>query len=114
MDISDEGQRLDASWTDADNNVCGVLHGCRDASAAAACFVRAGWCSRSSSWDGYEVETSWCQVELDPVDGPDVLLSGVVDPARFDELGKLLAAFGLAYALELSDENDVPVREIRG
>ncbi|MFF0436136.1 hypothetical protein ACFYU9_28495 [Streptomyces sp. NPDC004327] len=114
MDISDAGPRLDASWADVNNNVCGVLHGCRDASAVAARFVRAGWSSRSSSWDGYELETSWCQVEIDPVDGPDVLLSGVVDPARFEALGRLLAAFGFAHTLELSDENDVSVREIRG
>lgn len=80
VDISDAGPRLDASWTDLHYNVCGVLHGCSDASAVAACFVRAGWRSRSSSWDGYEVETNWCQVEIDPVDGSDVLLSGVADP----------------------------------
>ncbi|MGW7429865.1 hypothetical protein ACWGIN_09945 [Streptomyces sp. NPDC054861] len=114
MDISDAGPRLDALWTEVDNNLCGVLHGCSDASAVAACFVRVGWRSRSSSWDGYEVETSWCQVEIDPVDGSDVLLSGVVDPARLDELGRILAAFELACTLELSDESHTSVREIRG
>ncbi|MFJ9806837.1 hypothetical protein ACIRTB_01165 [Streptomyces sp. NPDC101158] len=80
----------------------------------AARFVGAGWSSRSSSWYGYEVETSWCQMEIEPVDGPDVLLNGVVDPTRLDELGRLLSYFGLRYELELSDENNTPVREIRG
>ncbi|SEC49270.1 hypothetical protein SAMN05428939_2511 [Streptomyces sp. TLI_105] len=114
VDISDEGLTLDRQWIELGNNVCGVLRGCRDASAVAARFVGAGWSSRSSSWHGYELETSWCQMEIDPIDGPDVLLSGVVDPARLGDLGRLLGCFGLPYELELSDENNALVREIRG
>ncbi|MER5961188.1 hypothetical protein [Streptomyces sp. NPDC002057] len=114
MDISDEGPTLDRQWIDLGNNVCGMLRGCRDASAVAARFVGAGWNSLSSSWHGYELETSWCQIEIDPIDGPNVLLNGVVDPARLDDLGRLLSYFGLPYELELSDEDDVLVREIRG
>lgn len=56
VDISDEGLELDRQWLDLSNNVCGVLHGCRDASVVAARFVGAGWSSRSSSWYGYELE----------------------------------------------------------
>nr|WP_164875126.1 hypothetical protein [Streptomyces sp. SS] len=114
VDVSDEGLTLDRQWIEPGNNVCGVLHGCRDASAVAARFVGAGWSSRSSSWHGYELETSWCQVEIDPIDGPDVLLNGVVDPTRLDDLGRLLGYFGLPYELELSDENNALVRETRG
>ncbi|GGS65424.1 hypothetical protein GCM10010222_02120 [Streptomyces tanashiensis] len=114
MDISDEGLTLDRQWIDLGHNVCGVLRGCRTASAVAARFVRAGWSSRSSSWHGYELETSWCQVEIDPIDGSDVLLNGVVDPARLDDLGRLLGFFGLPYEFELSDENNALVRAIRG
>ncbi|MEU4275471.1 hypothetical protein ACFY8X_01110 [Streptomyces tanashiensis] len=114
MDISDEGLTLDRQCIDVGNNVCGVLRGCRDASAVAARFVGAGWRSRSSSWHGYELETSWCQVEIDPIDGSDVLLNGIVDPARVDDLGRLLGFFGLPYELELSDESNALVREIRG
>ncbi|MDR3079593.1 MAG: hypothetical protein LBV60_01460 [Streptomyces sp.] len=114
MDLSDEGPEFAREWDDLGNTVCGVLHGCRDASAVAARFVRAGWRSRSSSWEGYELETSWCQMEIEPIAGPNVLLNGVLDPTRLDELGRLLAAFGLAYTLELSDENDALVRELRG
>lgn len=114
VDISDEGQRLDRQWIDLGDNVCGTLRGCRDASAVAARFVGAGWSSRSSSWHGYELRTSWCQIEIDPADGEDVLLNGVVDPARLDDLGRLLSCFGLPYELELGDENDDLAREIRG
>lgn len=113
MDVSDEGLTLDRQWSELGNNVCGVLRGCSDASAVAARFVGAGWRSLSSSWHGYELETS-CQIEIDPIDGPDVLLNGVVDPARLDDLGRLLGYFGLPYELELSDEDNVLVREIRG
>ncbi|MFI8293022.1 hypothetical protein ACIGBL_28165 [Streptomyces sp. NPDC085614] len=114
VDLSDEGRKLDSQWIDVGNNVCGVLHDHRDAPAVAARFVGAGWSSRSSTWHGYEVETSWCRLEIDPVDGPDILLNGVVDPTRLDELGRLLGSFGLPYELELSDENNVTVREIKG
>ncbi|MFE2009397.1 hypothetical protein [Streptomyces sp. NPDC059491] len=114
MDTSDDGPTLDRQWIELETNVCGVLHGCRDASAVAARFTGAGWRSRSSSWHGYELETSWCRLEIDPIDGPDVPLNGVVAPARLDDLGRLLSFFGLPYELELSDENNTLVREIRG
>ncbi|MGW2019923.1 hypothetical protein [Streptomyces sp. NPDC001927] len=114
MDMSDEGSTLDREWVEVGNNVCGVLHGCRDASAVAARFVGAGWSSHSSSWNGYELETSWCQVEIDPIDGSKVLLNGVVDPTRLDELARLLNSFGLPFEQDLNDEDNVLVREIRG
>ncbi|MGQ4382859.1 hypothetical protein [Streptomyces sp. SAS_270] len=113
MDISEDGQQLDPEWVEVDNNVCGVLRGCQDASAVAQHFVRAGWSSRSSSWHGYEVETSWCQLEVDPIEGPDVLLSGVVNPQRFDELGGVLDRFGFRYSLELYEGDNTLVREIQ-
>ncbi|MFG3348107.1 hypothetical protein ACGF1Z_23990 [Streptomyces sp. NPDC048018] len=101
-------------WTDLGNNVCGILHDRHDATAVTARFARTGWRSRSSSWYGYEVETGWCRLEVDPVDGPDILLNGAVDPARLDDLAQLLTSFGFAYTLELRDGNDTLVRELRG
>lgn len=112
VDVSDAGQRIDSEWVEGGNNVCGVLRGCRDASAVARHFVRTGWSSRSSSWHGYEVETSWCQLEVEPIEGPDVLLNGVVDPQRFDELGDVFHRLGLSYSLELYQGDDTLVREM--
>ncbi|MEU3304842.1 hypothetical protein ABZ729_34285 [Streptomyces sp. NPDC006678] len=112
MDISDEGQKLDPEWNAVGNNVCGTLYGCRDASWVAERFVSAGWRSHASSWHGYEVETSWCQAEIDPLDGAMVLLNGVVDPQRLDELAGLLDRFGRRFSLELYDADDVLIREI--
>ncbi|MFK4868495.1 hypothetical protein ACI3K4_25140 [Streptomyces sp. CSMPJR101] len=97
---------------EAANNVVGILHGCKDASPIAERFARAGWNSTSSSWHGYEVETAWCRVQLDPVDDPDVLLNGVIAPERFNNLAALLAHFGLRHSLELYDENHNLIREI--
>ncbi|MEV4949581.1 hypothetical protein [Streptomyces sp. NPDC053755] len=114
MDTTGGRPKLDRQWAETDNNVYGVLHGCRDASAVAARFAGAGWRARSSSWHAYELETTWCLLEIDPVDGPDVLLSGVVDPVRLDDLGRLLGSMGFTCELELSHENDTLVREIRG
>ncbi|WP_143662307.1 hypothetical protein [Streptomyces sp. Amel2xC10] len=111
MDVSDDGQKLAPEWAEVGNNVCGILRGFRDASAVAQHFVKAGWSSRSSSWHDYEVETSWCQLEVAPADGPDVLLNGVVDPQRFDELDGVLRRSGLRYSLELYKGDDLLVRD---
>ncbi|MGX1673835.1 hypothetical protein [Streptomyces sp. NPDC055400] len=113
MDISDDGQSLNPQWLDVNNNVCGVVQGCRDAAPVAAAFVRTGWSSRSSSWHGYEVEASWGQIELDPIEAREVLLNGVIDPQRLDDLAGLLSRFGLRFTLELSDDSGALVREIR-
>ncbi|MET7620003.1 hypothetical protein [Streptomyces sp. NPDC005408] len=112
MDLSDDGQQLDPQWAEIDNNVCGILRGCREAASVAERFVRAGWMSRSSSWDAYELETSWCQVEIEPIKGSDTLLNGVLDPQRLDELAALLSRFGLQYGLELYDDSGTLIRAI--
>ncbi len=41
--MSDDGQELDSQWIEVGNNVCGVVHGCRDESAVAEHFERDGW-----------------------------------------------------------------------
>lgn len=114
MDLSDEGRALDPEWIELGNNVCGILRGCRDASFVVERFVRVGWRSRSSSWYGYQAGTSWCEFELDPVEGSEILLNGVIDPGRLAELAGLLGRFGLTYSLELSDEDGTLVREVQG
>ncbi|MEU8762860.1 hypothetical protein [Streptomyces sp. NPDC048659] len=112
MDISDEGQPLDPAWLDADNNVCGVLTGVSNVSSVAERFVAAGWNSRSSSWEGYEIETGWCRVEIDPTGG-DTLLNGVVDPRRFEDLAVLLTRCGTRFVLELYGDDGELLREIK-
>ncbi|MCP9990825.1 hypothetical protein LUX09_10435 [Streptomyces albogriseolus] len=111
--MPDESGDLAPEWTKLSNNVCGVLHGHREAASMAERFERLGWRSRSSSWHGYEVGTTWCKVELEPIDGQDVLLNGVVDPSRFDDLAALLDRFRLTYTLELYDEDVNLLRETR-
>ncbi|MET8895718.1 hypothetical protein [Streptomyces albogriseolus] len=112
--MPDESGDLAPEWTNLSNNVCGTLHGYRDAATAAERFGRLGWRSRSSSWYGYEVGTTWCEVELEPIDAHGVLLNGVVDPSRFDNLAALLTGFGATYTLELYDENNNLLREAHG
>ncbi|GAB1333423.1 hypothetical protein ACE1SV_00130 [Streptomyces sp. E-15] len=112
VDISDEGQPLDPVWLEINNNVCGGLAGGPSASLVAERFIGAGWSSRSgSSWESYEVETSWCRIEVDPTNG-DTLLNGVVDPQRFEDLAALLTRFGLRFSLELYDDDGELLREL--
>ncbi|MEW2047696.1 hypothetical protein [Streptomyces sp. NPDC005476] len=113
MDLFEDGQELDPEWVGIGNNVSGILRGCRDASVVARTFALAGWTSRSSSWQGYELETSWCRVEVEPVEGPDVLLNGVVDLQRVDELADVLHRSAARYSLELYDGDNTLVREIQ-
>ncbi|MFD8270304.1 hypothetical protein ACWDMR_24735 [Streptomyces althioticus] len=110
-----EGGDLAGEWTALSNNVCGILHGHRNAGPVAECFDRLGWRTRSSSWEGYEVGTTWCEVELEPTDGKAVLLNGAVDPSRFDDLAAVLTRCGaVRYTLELYDEDDNLRRESHG
>ena len=110
MDLSDEGDPLDPELTDMANNVNGLLPGHRDASPLAERFVRAGWRSASSSWHGYEVGTSWCEVDLTPLDDGTVLLNGVTAPHRLDDLATVL---GVPCTLELCAEDGTVLRELR-
>ncbi|MEV5089212.1 hypothetical protein AB0N18_15020 [Streptomyces griseoincarnatus] len=112
--MPDESGDLAPEWTGISNNVCGILHGHREAAPMAERFERLGWRSRSSSWYGYQVGTTWCEVELEPVDGQDVLLNGVVAPSRFDDLAALLTRCGaMTFTLELYDEDDNLLGETR-
>ncbi|MGW5104397.1 hypothetical protein [Streptomyces sp. NPDC004100] len=113
MDISYDGPELAPRLQGADNNLSGILRG-RDTSSVVARFVGAGWRSRSSSWEGYEVGTDWCEVELDPVGRRETLLNGVVDPDGLDALAALLTRFGVSFQLELCDESGRTVREVSG
>ncbi|MFC7899124.1 hypothetical protein ACFUV1_03080 [Streptomyces griseoincarnatus] len=59
--------------------------------------------------------TTRCEVELEPVDGQDVLLNGVVDPSHFDDLAALLTRCGaMTFTLELWDEDSNLLRETHG
>ncbi|MFI8001593.1 hypothetical protein [Streptomyces sp. NPDC086010] len=104
-DLSATGPGLAPEWTESGSTVCGVLHAPPSTPSVAAAFVSAGWRSRMSSWYGYEVGTSWCQVGLDPIEGPATLLDGIIDPGMFDALATLLAESGLRFSLEMYGED---------
>ncbi|MCX4527339.1 MULTISPECIES: hypothetical protein [unclassified Streptomyces] len=112
MDMNDEGAPLDPRWSEAEISVCGQVMGLRSAAAVAGLFVRAGWSSRSSSREGYEVETAWASFEIDPIE-TGVLLNGVADPQRLDVVAGLLRLLGRPFGLEHYDEEGVLVREIK-
>jgi hypothetical protein len=78
-------------------------------------FVRAGWHARASSWTEYEVEHEWVRIELVEPSPDERLFSGVVEPSRVDELGAVLAGFGLRYSVELwSEDRTTFLRELAG
>jgi hypothetical protein len=110
-----DGRRRPApTWLESGATVCSVLRGPLRTPAVAARFAQAGWSSRSSSWHGYEVETDWCQIGLDPLGTSDTLLGGAVVPDRLDSLARLLTESGLSFTLELYDAEGELLREVHG
>ncbi|MDA8371784.1 MAG: hypothetical protein M0026_18220 [Nocardiopsaceae bacterium] len=51
---------------------------------------------------------------MGPTDATTTLISGAVDPRRFDDLAALLTGFGLAFRLERYGEDGELVRETDG
>ncbi|MFJ8976421.1 hypothetical protein [Streptomyces sp. NPDC102282] len=112
-DGRDDHPGLDHTSLEAGNNVYATLHGPLRTAAVAEGFERSGWTSRSSSWHGYEVETGWCQIELDPIEQGATLLHGIIVPEALDTLASLLTGFGLGFTLELYDDEGGLLRELR-
>ncbi len=112
MDLSDEGSPFDTDVIGAPvADVAGVFPGHRSAGDLAAFFVRAGWSSRSSSWEGHEVESPLGRLEIEPVhDG--VLLHGEADAGRLDALTAVLSARGLPFSVEFYGEDCALLREV--
>jgi hypothetical protein len=108
------GPRLADDLTELRNNVYGFMHGISAASldSLANEFVRIGWRARRSARDEYEVECTWCSVNVFDSDGM-VKFAGVVDPDRVDELAAALGALGIDYEIELYDQADELVRKLR-
>ncbi|MEY2229616.1 hypothetical protein [Streptomyces sp. BF23-19] len=113
MDLSDEGSPFDADVIGMPvADVAGLFPGRRSAADLAAFFVRAGWSSRSSSWEGYEVESPPARLEIEPVDA-GVLLHGEADAGRLDALIAVLSARGLPFSVEFYGEDGALLREVR-
>lgn len=110
-DLSDEGSRVDISVPAA--HAAGFLPGSRSAGDLAAHFVRAGWSSRSSSWEAYEVETPWARLEIEPLDDGLLVHGGThLDPDRFDALVTVLSARRGPFSVEFSGEDGGLLREV--
>ncbi|GAA0618074.1 hypothetical protein [Streptomyces crystallinus] len=112
MDLSGDGPALDDRWAQSENNLSGELPDSPDTQRLAERFVRAGWRSRSSSWEGYELETSWCRIDANPIDATATLLNGVINPDRLDDLAALLTQSNLRFTLELYNDAGNLLREI--
>ncbi|MFG2235726.1 hypothetical protein ACGFNX_37955 [Streptomyces sp. NPDC048723] len=113
MDLSDEGSPFGTDVTGRPvADVAGLFPGRRSAADLAAFFVRAGWSSRSSSWEGYEVESPLARLEIEPVDD-GVLLHGEADAGRLDALTAVLSARGLPFSVEFYGEDGALLSEVR-
>ncbi|MFJ6047778.1 hypothetical protein [Streptomyces sp. NPDC092307] len=113
MDLSHEGEPFEADATGLPVvDVAGCFPGRRSAADLAAFLVRAGWSSRSSSWEGYEVQSPSARLEIEPIDD-GVLLHGQADAGRLDALVAVLSARGLPFSAEFYGEDGALVREVR-
>lgn len=106
------GPALDLLWAEIGNNVCGVLRGGADPEDVAHLFVGIDWRARQASWTAYEVENTWAQLEIDRDSEGVTLMSGVMDPERFEHLAGVLEELGLRYSLELMSEDNQLMRHL--
>ncbi|WP_067502973.1 hypothetical protein [Actinoplanes sp. TFC3] len=91
-----------------DNNVYGFLHNVADPQPLAHAFVRLGWSARWSAEDEYEVECSWCRLNLWNSGGM-AKFAGVVEPASVNRLAETLGSLGVDHEIELYDVEGVKI-----
>ena len=94
------GPRLADELVALDNNVYGFLHNASDLESLARAFAQLGWRARKSAWDEYEVECSWCQVNLFDSGGMPKF-AGVVEPTSADKLADAFRSLDVDYEIEL-------------
>ncbi|MFB9336492.1 hypothetical protein [Actinoplanes octamycinicus] len=94
-----------------DNNVYGFMHNVSDLESLARAFARSRWRVRRSALDEYEVECSWCQVNLFDSGGMPKF-AGVVEPASADKLADTFRSLDVDYEIELYDVDGELVRTI--
>lgn len=101
-----------ADWlVDRDNNLYGKLAGGLPLTDVLARLAAAGWTARWPGGDKFTAEQEWVEVTVF-ADAGGVLLHGVVDPGRLDDLSEGLAWSGLSVALELYDDEGQLVRQV--
>ncbi|MBY8870630.1 hypothetical protein K7640_02090 [Micromonospora sp. PLK6-60] len=109
------GPRLAGHLWEMDNNLYGRLPERSNARSTAEVFVRAGWRAVATSWTECRIEHEWAEFDLLQPAAGGLLLSGVVEPSRLDDLGAVLAGLGWRFELELwSDDGPTLLREIAG
>jgi hypothetical protein len=75
----------------------------------AAALHDAGWSSRKSAWDEYEVGQTWAELNLFVQDGKS-MVSGCVLPTHVDGLLSALERLATAYEGELYDRSGALLR----
>jgi hypothetical protein len=94
-----------------DSNVYGFMHNASDLESLARAFAQLGWAVRKSAWDEYEVECSWCQVNLFDSGGVPKF-AGVVELTRADELADAFRSLDVDYEIELYNLDGELIRTI--
>ncbi|MEU4218409.1 hypothetical protein [Actinoplanes sp. NPDC026623] len=95
-----------------DNNVYGLVRTAANLESLAHAFTNLGWEARTSAWDEYEVECTWCQINIFDSGGMPTF-AGVVDPARVDELAGTFSTLDIDYEIELYDRAGDLARRLR-
>jgi hypothetical protein len=105
------GSHLAAELAALDNNVYGFMHNASDLESLAHAFAQLGWSARRSAEGEYEVECSWCQVNLFDSGGMPKF-GGVVEPTRVNKLADTFRSLDVDYEIELYDVRGQFVRTI--
>jgi hypothetical protein len=105
------GSHLAADLAALDNNVYGFMHNASDLESLAHAFTQLGWSARRSAVGEYEVECSWCQVNLFESGGMPKF-GGVVEPTRVNELADAFRSLNVDYEIEVYDVQGKLLRTI--
>lgn len=106
------GPRLAEDLVASDNNIYGLMHNAPPLEQLAQGLTNLGWRARSSAWDEYEVECTWCRVQLFDSGGM-AKFAGVIEPSRIGELAGILRSLNIDYEIELYDRADKLVQTLR-
>ena len=90
------------------NNLYGILGFKTSKHQTANHFDNIGWSVRKNTWTDYEIESTWAKLTIEGKN--EILLNGVIDEQKFDELKTILDNFKLDFSIELYNSKQEKIK----